>query len=32
MGLLYVVLMVREVNHGPEAESETLDDPESLTA
>jgi cytochrome d ubiquinol oxidase subunit I len=31
MGLLYIVLMVREVNHGPEAESETLEDPESLT-
>jgi cytochrome bd ubiquinol oxidase subunit I len=32
MGLLYIVLMVREVNHGPEAESETLEATESLTA
>ena len=28
MGLLYVVLMVREVAHGPEGESETLESPE----
>ena len=32
MGLLYIVLMVREVDHGPEAESETLESPEGLTS
>jgi cytochrome d ubiquinol oxidase subunit I len=32
MGLLYIVLMVREVGHGPEGEHETLENPESLTA
>jgi cytochrome d ubiquinol oxidase subunit I len=32
MGLLYIVLMVREVQHGPEAEAETLESPEGLTA
>jgi cytochrome bd ubiquinol oxidase subunit I len=32
MGLLYIVLMVREVDHGPEAESELLESPESLTS
>jgi cytochrome d ubiquinol oxidase subunit I len=32
MGLLYIVLMVREVSHGPEAEAETLENTESLTA
>ncbi len=32
MGLLYIVLMVREVTHGPEAESETLESSEGLTA
>jgi cytochrome bd ubiquinol oxidase subunit I len=31
MGLLYIVLMVREVDHGPRAESETPEAPESLT-
>jgi cytochrome bd ubiquinol oxidase subunit I len=31
MGLLYIVLMVREVDHGPEAESETRESPEGLT-
>jgi cytochrome d ubiquinol oxidase subunit I len=31
MGLLYFVLMVREVDHGPEAEEETLESPEGLT-
>ncbi|MDQ4106218.1 MAG: cytochrome ubiquinol oxidase subunit I [Actinomycetota bacterium] len=31
MGLLYFVLMVREVAHGPEAEEETLENPEGLT-
>jgi cytochrome d ubiquinol oxidase subunit I len=31
MGLLYIVLMVREVEHGPEAEEETLESPEGLT-
>ena len=31
MGLLYVMLMVREVAHGPEAEAETLDSPEGST-
>ncbi len=32
MGLLYVVLMVREVSHGPEAEQETLEETEGVTA
>jgi cytochrome d ubiquinol oxidase subunit I len=32
MGLLYVMLMVREVAHGPEAEQETLESPEGMTA
>jgi cytochrome d ubiquinol oxidase subunit I len=32
MGLLYIVLMVREVGHGPEGEHETLENTESLTA
>jgi cytochrome bd ubiquinol oxidase subunit I len=32
MGLLYIILMVREVNHGPEPEEETLESAESLTA
>jgi cytochrome bd ubiquinol oxidase subunit I len=32
MGLLYIVLMVREVNHGPEAEPEALEATESLPA
>src|ERR671916_174381 len=32
MGLLYVLVMVREVNHGPEREEETLEAPEGLTA
>ncbi len=32
MGLLYFVLMVREVAHGPEAEEETLENTESMTA
>jgi cytochrome d ubiquinol oxidase subunit I len=32
MGLLYVILMVREVAHGPEAEQGTLENTESLTA
>lgn len=31
MGLLYIVLMVREVSHGPEAEAETLESPEGVT-
>jgi cytochrome bd ubiquinol oxidase subunit I len=31
MGLLYIVLMVREGDHGPEAESETRESPEGLT-
>ena len=31
MGLLYIVLMVHEVDHGPEAESETRESPEGLT-
>jgi cytochrome d ubiquinol oxidase subunit I len=31
MGLLYILLMVREVSHGPEAEQETLESPEGLT-
>ena len=32
MGLLYILLMVREVSHGPEAEQETLESPEGMTA
>jgi cytochrome d ubiquinol oxidase subunit I len=32
MGLLYFVLMVREVGHGPEAEEETLDNTEGVSA
>jgi cytochrome d ubiquinol oxidase subunit I len=32
MGLLYIVLMVREVAHGPEAEEETLGDTEGVSA
>jgi cytochrome bd ubiquinol oxidase subunit I len=32
MGLLYIVLMVREVGHGPEAEQATLENTESMTA
>jgi cytochrome bd ubiquinol oxidase subunit I len=32
MGLLYIVLMVREVDHGPGAESETLESSEGLTS
>ena len=32
MGLLYILLMVREVAHGPEAEEETLEHTESVTA
>jgi cytochrome d ubiquinol oxidase subunit I len=32
MGLLYILLMVREVQHGPEAEAETLESPEGTTA
>src|SRR5215208_4340438 len=32
MGLLYITLMVREVSHGPEAEAETLESPEGVTA
>ena len=32
MGLLYIVLMVREVAHGPEGEQETLESTEELTA
>jgi cytochrome bd ubiquinol oxidase subunit I len=31
MGLLYIVLMVREVDHGPGAEEETLESPEGRT-
>ncbi len=31
MGLLYIVLMVREVDHGPDAQVETLESPEGLT-
>ncbi|HEX2728743.1 MAG TPA: cytochrome ubiquinol oxidase subunit I, partial [Rubrobacteraceae bacterium] len=31
MGLLYIVLMVREVAHGPEGEGEMLRSPESQT-
>ena len=32
MGLLYVIVMVREVAHGPDHEEETLEATESLTA
>lgn len=32
MGLLYILLMVREVGHGPEAEQATLENTESMTA
>ncbi len=32
MGLLYIVLIVREVVHGPESEQETLESTEGLTA
>lgn len=32
MGLLYIILMVREVSHGPDHEEETLEAAESLTA
>lgn len=32
MGLLYVVIMVREVNHGPDHEEESLEASEGLTA
>jgi cytochrome d ubiquinol oxidase subunit I len=32
MGLLYIVLMVREVAHGPEAEGETLEHAEGVSA
>ncbi|MDQ3589202.1 MAG: cytochrome ubiquinol oxidase subunit I [Actinomycetota bacterium] len=32
MGLLYILLMVREITHGPEAEEETLENTESVTA
>jgi cytochrome bd ubiquinol oxidase subunit I len=32
MGLLYIVLMVREVAHGPEAEEETLGNTEGVSA
>ncbi len=32
MGLLYIVLMVREVAHGPEAEHETLENTEGQSA
>ena len=32
MGLLYILLMVREVGHGPEAEEETLEHTESVSA
>jgi cytochrome d ubiquinol oxidase subunit I len=32
MGLLYIVLMVREVDHGPEAEGETLENTEGMSA
>ena len=32
MGLLYVLVMVREINHGPDHEEETLEATESLTA
>ncbi len=30
MGLLYILLMVREVDHGPQTEAETLESPEGL--
>jgi cytochrome bd ubiquinol oxidase subunit I len=32
MGLLYIVLMVREVGHGPEGGGDVLESPESLRA
>jgi cytochrome d ubiquinol oxidase subunit I len=32
MGLLYIVLMVREVGHGPEGRGDALESPETLTA
>jgi cytochrome bd ubiquinol oxidase subunit I len=32
MGLLYIVLMVREVGHGPEGGGDVLESPENLTA
>ncbi len=32
MGLLYILLMVREVGHGPEAEQKTLENAESMSA
>jgi cytochrome bd ubiquinol oxidase subunit I len=32
IGLLYIMLMVREVGHGPEAEQATLENHESMTA
>ncbi len=32
MGLLYILLMVREVGHGPEAEHQTLENTESMSA
>ncbi len=32
MGLLYILLMVREVGHGPEAEQTTLENAESMSA
>jgi cytochrome bd ubiquinol oxidase subunit I len=32
IGLLYIMLMVREVGHGPEAEQATLENTESMTA
>jgi cytochrome bd ubiquinol oxidase subunit I len=32
MGLLYIVLMVQEVGHGPEGGGDVLESPESLTA
>jgi len=32
MGLLYIVLMVQEVGHGPEGGGDILESPESLTA
>ena len=32
MGLLYVLVMVREVNHGPDHEEESLEASEGLTA
>ena len=31
MGLLYILLMVREVDHGPEAEAQTLESSEGVT-